>query len=195
MLHAKSPPLIAGLLVILVIAGTAVTLAIGRDDDSSGPMPTATSAAPVQTPTVLVVSPTATLAPSATPVLPTATVETAEIWGIEFQRTGGFAGLSQRLKVNSGGLAVYEDLRAGRMETGTVSPADLSDLRSLINTSSFFSQPTPQEAPCADCFNLSITVTLGGSTHTVQAVDIGLDPGLKPLVDKLVTLLQDGLTP
>jgi hypothetical protein len=68
-------------------------------------------------------------------------------------------------------------------------------LRSLIDTSGFFTQPALQEAPCADCFNLSITVTLGGATHTIQAVDIGLDPALTPLVDKLVTLLLDGLAP
>jgi Emfourin len=194
-LRTKPPLLLAGLVVILIVAGVAAALACNSDDDSPVATPTATSVPPTTTSTATPESPTATPEPSVTPVMPTATVEATDIWSIEFQRTGGFAGLAQSLIVSSDGQAVYKDMRVERTEAGTLGPADLTELRSLIDASGFFTQPSPQNAPCADCFNLAITVTVDGATHTVQAVDIGLDPALTPLVDKLVTLLQDGLAP
>lgn len=192
----SAPVIIAATILLAVVIGAAVALALDSDDDAPDmpdPTPTATMPAATPTPTTPPPSPTAT-EQAATPVPATATVATSETWSIEYRRTGGFAGVAQNLSVSSDGQARYEDERADRVVNGTLSASQLDELRALIDSTDFFSQTTPQEAPCADCFNLSITVTLDGATHAVDAVDIGVDATLKPLVDRLSALLQDGLT-
>jgi Emfourin len=194
--HGVSTPLLlAGAAIVAIVIGAAAAFAIGSDDDSPTPAEattTPTVPAATATPTSVPPSPTASPQP-ATPVPPTATVAVRETWSIEFQRTGGFAGLAQSLTIHSDGQATYEDMRNDRVETAALGASDLDELRALIDSTGFFSQPTPQEAPCADCFNLSITVTVAGQTHTVEAVDIGLEASLQPLVARLAALLQDGL--
>jgi hypothetical protein len=191
----SAPLLIGGAAVLAIVIGAAVALAIDSDDDASEDpevTPTATMPAATSTPTQAppVASPTPV---PATPVQPTATAAISESWSIDFQRTGGFAGLSQRLSVASNGSATYEDVRDSRVVQGSVGAAVLAELRALIDGSDFFNQSPSQDAFCADCFNLSITVTVDGQTHGVTAVDIGLDAALKPLADRLAGLLQDGL--
>jgi hypothetical protein len=193
----SAPILLAAAAVLAIVIGAAVALAIDSDDetpDTAAATPTATASAPTATPTSSPAPPSPSPQPP-TPVPPTATVVVTETWSIEFQRTGGFAGLAQRLGVRSDGQATYEDMRSQRTVSGVIDDADLAELRALIDSSAFFSQATPQEAPCADCFNLSITVTVAGQTHTVEAVDIGLDAALQPLAGRLAALLQDGLAP
>jgi hypothetical protein len=186
----RTPLLLAAAALLAVVIGAAVALAIDSDDEPSKPpevTPSATMPAPTATSTTTLPS------ASPTPVQPTATVAVSETWSIEFQRTGGFAGLSQRLDVASNGSATYEDVRSARVVNDTLDAAVLDELRTLVDSSDFFNQAPSQEAPCADCFNLSITVTVDGTTHAVDAVDIGLDDALKPLADRLAALLQDGL--
>lgn len=193
-LGVSTPVLLAGAVVLAIVIGAAVALALGSGDDSVPATPTAspTATASAATPAPPVPSPSATPQP-ATPVPPTATVAASEVWSIEFHRSGGFAGLIQSLTLSSDGQARYEDMRAQTVKTGTLSAADLTEMRALIDSSGFFSQAASQDAPCADCFNLSIAVTLDGQSHTVEAVDIAVDVALKPLVDKLTALLQSGL--
>jgi Emfourin len=192
----STPLLLGGVAILAIVVGVVVAFALGSGDDSADspdPTPTATGAAATPTATATPPSPTASSQP-ATPVAPSATVAVSEIWSIDFQRTGGFAGLSQSLSISSDGQATFKDMRSELTKTGSLEAADLAELRTLIDSSGFFSQSTPQNAPCADCFNLSIVVTLDGQTHSVEAVDIGLDSALKPLADRLVALLQDGLS-
>lgn len=132
-----------------------------------------------------------TLPPTA--VQPTATAE-AETWSIDFQRTGGIAGLSQSLSIDSAGDARYEDMTSQRVVTGTLDATTLADLRGLIESSGFFAQAPTQTSPCADCFNISIRVSLDNDVHSVEAVDIAADAALLPLIETLTLLLQDGLS-
>jgi Emfourin len=191
--HGVSVPvLLGGAVVLALVIGAAAAFAVSSGSDSPAdtqtPTPTATTSATTPSP-----SETPTTLPS-TPVPPTATTApAADVWSIDFDRTGGFAGMAQSLSVSSGGQARYEDKRADRVETGTLSATNLGELRTLIDSSGFFSQPPTQSAPCADCFNLAIAVTLNGQSYRVEAVDIAVDAALKPLVDKLTSLLQDGL--
>jgi Emfourin len=195
--HGVSMPVLLGGAVAVALAiGAAVAFALSSDGDSQTDAATATPTATeiIATPTSPALSATPT-ALSATPVPPTPTAApVAEVWSIDFERTGGFAGMAQSLSVSSDGQVRYEDRRANRVETGTLSDTALAELRALIDSSGFFSQAPKQDAPCADCFNLAITVTLNGESYTVQAVDIALDAALKPMVDKLTSLLQDGLS-
>jgi hypothetical protein len=181
----STPVLLAGAAVLAIVIGAAVALALDSGDDAE-PVVEATATAP----------PAATATPGPpTPVPPTATVAVSEAWSIELLQTGGFAGVALRLSVDSDGSVTYEDQRAQRTETGLLGADQLADLRALIDSSAFFTQPSPQDAPCADCFNLVISVTLDGLTHTVEAVDIGLDASLEPFAGALGVLLQTGLAP
>jgi hypothetical protein len=69
----------------------------------------------------------------------------------------------------------------------------LNGLKTLIDGSAFFNQPPTQVTPCADCFQLRITLTLNARTHTVVANDRGAGASLQPLVEGLTALLQEGL--
>jgi hypothetical protein len=190
----STPVLLAGAAVLAIVIGAAVALALDSGDDAEPVVeatPTATTPAATAT-----APPAATATPEPpTPVPPTATVAVSEAWSIELLQTGGFAGVALRLSVDSDGSVTYEDQRAQRTETGLLGADQLADLRALIDSSAFFTQPSPQDAPCADCFNLVISVTLDGLTHTVEAVDIGLDASLEPFAGALGVLLQTGLAP
>jgi Emfourin len=196
-LHGVSLPVVlASTAILAIVIGAAAAFALSSGNDSSPDSVTATatsSSSPVvDTPTDAGSSTTTVVAP--TPPPPTATTSPVpDFWTIEFERTGGFAGVAQTLRLDSAGQAHYEDKSAHRVEIGTLRAADLSELRALIDGSDFFSQAEKQDAPCADCFNLSLTVTLNGQSRTIQAVDIAVDATLRPLIDKLTILLQDGL--
>ena len=189
----RTPILLAGA-VIAIVLGAAVAFALSGDeeDEPATPTPTVTATTTAVTATATPEAPTATAVPAT--AIPTAPPQTTEVWSIDFQRSGGFAGLSQSLSISSDGSARYEDMRTGTVETGTLSAETLAELRALIESSAFFSQAPEQDAPCADCFNLGITVTFDGESHTVTAIDIAVDAALEPFVARLASLLQEGLT-
>jgi Emfourin len=196
-IHGVSvPALLAGAVILATVVGAAVAFALSSDGDSQTDAatvtPTTTDVPVTPTSPAPQATSTAVLATSVPP--PATAAPAADVWSIDFDRTGGFAGMAQSLSVSSDGQVRYEDKRANRVETGTLSAADLGELRSLIDSSGFFSQAPKQDAPCADCFNLAITVTLNGQSYRVEAVDIAVDAALKPLLDKLTSLLQDGLS-
>jgi Emfourin len=196
--RSSRTPILLAASILAIVLGAAIAFALSSDDDepsASTTTPTATANAATETATPVPPTATATASPApASPVTqPTSETPASEVWSIDFQRSGGFAGLSQSLSVSSDGAARYEDARTQRVENGTLDAADLAALRALIDSSAFFSQAEEQDAPCADCFNLSITVMLNGDSHTVHAVDIAVDATLQPFVDKLAAILQDGL--
>ena len=170
-----SLPFPTGAAVPAILTGLAFALAVSCDGDSP--------------PGASEVSPTATL------VAATPTPDVAQAWRIDFERTGGIAGLSYRLSLGSDGQATFEDVRAQRSVAATLDASVLAELRALIDSAGFFSQAASQGPPCPDCFNLSITVTVDARMHTVQGGDISLDEALMPLADRLAALLEDGLAP
>jgi len=114
-------------------------------------------------------------------------------WQLSFQRSGGFAGLSQHVTVESTGRAVFVNVRTQRRSETELEETDLVALRNLLDSSNFFSQSSPQTRRCFDCFNYKLTLEEGGRRHTVEANDLSLAPQLKPLVQWLSNLLEQGL--
>ena len=132
----------------------------------------------------------------ATPMVSvTSTAPSAATWELTFEWTGGFAGLAQRLMVDSQGQATFQDLRSGRSTEGQLSPEEMTELRRLLEGSDFFSQNVSQSQPCFDCFNYGITLTQDSQSRLVRANSLGLDSRLEPLVEWLAEFLGKGLNP
>ena len=87
---------------------------------------------------------------------------------IRFERTGGFAGLSQRATLDSESLTPEQ-------------------LEETLEHSRFFELPVKLEAraPGADRFQYLLTVEDKGRVHTVRAGDAAVPDSLRPLLDWL----------
>jgi hypothetical protein len=90
---------------------------------------------------------------------------------IEFERTGGFAGLALKKVIDLDKLP----------------PEDANKLNQLIEASDFFKLPEAITAsgPGADRFHYTVTVDTGGKKHTVDVDEAAIPPKLKPLLQWL----------
>ena len=90
---------------------------------------------------------------------------------IEFERTGGFAGV--RL--------------TAALEIGALAPAEAADLERLVAAAGFFELPAALTAARRqpDRFHYRLSVTAGGRKHAVEVDEEALPPTLRPLVEKL----------
>jgi hypothetical protein len=92
---------------------------------------------------------------------------------IEFERTGGFAGLTLKKVIDSDKLP----------------PEDANRLHQLIEASDFFNLPETIAAPgpSVDRFHYTVTVEDSGKKHTVDVDEAAVPPNLKPLLQWLTT--------
>ena len=96
---------------------------------------------------------------------------------IDFQRTGGFAGLTLRKTFDSASL-----------------PTDRQrELEQLLETSGFFDLPHELHSaePSADRFQYRLTVERGGRSHTVRAAEATAPDALRPLLDWLTAASRE----
>ena len=91
---------------------------------------------------------------------------------IEFERTGGVAGIRFAANVDTDALAADEATK----------------LRKLVEDSSFFSLPARLKAttPSADRFQYRLTVRTPERSHTVDVSEGAAPPSLRPLIDWLM---------
>ncbi len=193
---AGRPALLALASVVALILAVGVVLALDGGDDSDPPavVEASATASATASPTVVASAvPTARATTASASPAPATPTPQPDVWTIALLRTGGIAGLAQQVRIESSGQATYEDQRAQRTVSGTLNTSQLSALEALIDGSGFFAQPATQVRPCADCFQLRITLTRNARTHIVVANDLGLSPALKPLVERLTALMQEGL--
>jgi hypothetical protein len=96
---------------------------------------------------------------------------------IDFERTGGFAGM--RL--------------AATIDTATLPPDQADTLSGLIGDAHFFDLPAKIPAPAnvADQFNYRVTIEAAGKRHTVAVSEASASPELQALLQQL-TLLARG---
>jgi hypothetical protein len=193
---ASRPLLLALAGAVALILAVGVVLALDSGDDSVPPVVAEASAtlalgtSPSSVPSAI---PTAGPATSIASPVPATQVAPPGVWMIELLRTGGIAGLAQEARIESSGQATFKDQRAQRTVTRTLNASQQSALATLIDGSGFFAQAATQVSPCADCFQLKITLTMNARTQIVVANDLGLSPSLKPLAERLTMLLQEGL--
>jgi len=91
---------------------------------------------------------------------------------IEFERSGGFAGMSIRTSIN----------------TDVLPSADAKEIGQLVNSAEFFNLPaSTKKGPGADQFNYRLTIQVEDLVHTVETTDSTMPDNLKPLVNRLMT--------
>ncbi len=97
---------------------------------------------------------------------------------IEFERSGGFAGLSLQLQVNTASLPEEE----GR------------ELLEMVNQSGFFTFPKQggTSDSGADQFNYKLTVDTGERKHTMEMTDASAPATLQPLLKRLTRMARSG---
>ncbi|GLZ80586.1 hypothetical protein Afil01_53930 [Actinorhabdospora filicis] len=75
-------------------------------------------------------------------------------------KTGGFAGLEQKVVIAEDGSWTFTDSRAGKTETGKLATAKLQQLQTLAKSDGLTAPPgkTGENGNCADMFMFGITV-------------------------------------
>ena len=97
---------------------------------------------------------------------------------IEFERSGGFAGLSLQLRV----------------DTATLPEEEAAELQQLVQQSAFFSVPERSvvNPSGADRFNYKLTIERDGHRHTVETMDSSSLALLQPLLERLTRMARSG---
>lgn len=96
---------------------------------------------------------------------------------IQFERTGGFAGIQLKTTLDSESL----------------SADDAATLRDLLHAASFFDLPPNQKTtPGADRFHYEISVKIDHRQHAIEIDEPAVPPSLRPFLD---WLLEKAKTP
>ena len=95
---------------------------------------------------------------------------------IDFERTGGFAGM--RL--------------AAKLDTDTLPADQAGTLQGLIAEAKFFDLPAQIPAPpqVADQFHYRVTIEATGQRHTVDVGEAAASPALQALLQQLTLLAR-----
>jgi hypothetical protein len=95
---------------------------------------------------------------------------------VDFERSGGFAGITLRTSI----------------DTSKLSPADASQLEQMIRDSSFFNLPEQMNSPtgAADLFEYHLTISSPQPAHSVIVYQGAVPAGLQPLIDRLTDLAR-----
>jgi hypothetical protein len=93
---------------------------------------------------------------------------------IHFERSGGFAGITQTLELKS----------------DTLSLEDQDHLRKLIDTSAFFDLKEETGSGAPDQFNYKITIKSEQKERTFETGDVSMPDKLRPLVNYLTDKMR-----
>ncbi|MGH2522981.1 MAG: protealysin inhibitor emfourin [Anaerolineales bacterium] len=95
---------------------------------------------------------------------------------IDFERTGGFAGMRVSLTVN----------------TESLPPEEARALREMVEAARFFDLLTtiPSTAPGADQFQYKLLVEDEGRQHTIEVGEASAPPTLQPLLRRLTVMAR-----
>jgi len=93
---------------------------------------------------------------------------------IQFERSGGFAGITRKASV----------------DTSRLPPAEKAQLEALANAVDFARIPPPKPGPSADRFQYRLTISDGGQRKTASFADGQVTPEMRPLLDRLLELAR-----
>ena len=134
---------------------------------------------------------TPTPKPLGTPTSPPAAAcSPPEKWNIQFNRSGGFAGLDESLTLDSGGSLDVQRKRPPVNEKSSISKEQVAAIAVLLAQACPFEIEMGKDN-CADCFVYDLNIQMDGQTYSVQASDVTLTEDLHPLVDALSQLTQN----
>jgi len=111
-------------------------------------------------------------------------------WNIQFNRSGGFAGLDESLTLDSGGSLEVQSERPPMDLERTVSQDQVDEITDLLVKACPFVNESTKGTECADCFVYDLNIQMDGQTYSVKATDVTLTEDLRPLVDALSQLVQ-----
>ena len=111
-------------------------------------------------------------------------------WAIQFNRSGGFAGVSESLTLDSGGSLMVQSERPAVNVRKTISGDQVNAIGELLVRACPF-EMKPNDAGCADCFLYKLDVQMDGKTYVMLATDVTLTEDLHPLISTLNQILQD----
>jgi hypothetical protein len=105
-------------------------------------------------------------------------LQTPPPFRVEFERTGGFAGMRVAAAIDSTKLP----------------PEDARQLEENLAAAGFFHLPPRPASPAggADSFHYRITVEEGGRKHTVECGESAAPEALQPLLRQLTLLARQG---
>lgn len=114
-------------------------------------------------------------------------------WTITLTQTGGFAGVSLRIQVNSYGLMTAQDERSARTVTQAVPADTMSALNGLV-AGTELSQKERLPSACADCFIYDLELVTPNGTTRVRADDTTVgDSGAQALIQLLGKMRDQAL--
>lgn len=90
---------------------------------------------------------------------------------IEFERTGGFAGGTESVRIEEDGTAT-RTARDGTRTTTTLTTDNVDELHQKLDAADFESlKPSYGDGPIADGYVYTISVRRDGDSHTVQVTE------------------------
>jgi len=135
---------------------------------------------------------TPTTEPLGTPTSPSkAACSPPAKWSIQFDRSGGFAGINESMILDSGGSLEVQSERPPKVVEKTVSPNQVDAITDLLVKTCPFTIDLTKGNECADCFVYDLNIQMDGQTYSVQATDVTLTEELHPLIDALNQLMQN----
>lgn len=121
----------------------------------------------------------------------------AEAWEIEYEVSGGIAGIERRLRLSGNGKIIATDPKNKRSIEQLASSEQLTNIRSILARTDFTRMPETRSKltnRCADCFQHRLTVIVEGQVHKLHFTDVSLrDSVYAPLVGHLASLLDQAL--
>lgn len=117
-------------------------------------------------------------------------------WQVRLSQSGGIAGMSRRLELDSTGALTVSDEKLARKISLTLTEDQLKDIAALVLEAQAEKQTSaPFGSACRDCFQYTLTIERNGEKIQVQADDITLDQvSLAPLINRLLELQKEALS-
>lgn len=117
-------------------------------------------------------------------------------WQVRLSQSGGFAGVSRRVELDSTGWLKVSDEKSGVEITTNLPPEALKEIATLVLEAQAGEQkPAPPGSACRDCFNYALSIERDGERIQVRADDMTLGQvPLEPLISRLLELQREALS-
>lgn len=119
-------------------------------------------------------------------------------WAIDFDISGGFAGIRQKLSITSSGTMVAIDNKQGRRVERLLQPAQLTELDKLltrIESTPITEDQTRISSQCADCVKYLIKANINNKRYSLRShTGEQMSPAFVDLTSHLVSILRHALS-